>query len=99
MVFVSVDRQRDTPAVLKRYVQYFHPNFVGVTGTQEQLERLTRALGIAYAYRGEGDDYLVDHSTSMLLVDPMARLYASFSAPHQADVIVQDYKAIRDAAS
>ncbi len=99
VVFVSVDPQRDTPTILKRYVRHFHPSFTGVTGTQQQLGRLTRALGIAYAYRGEGKDYLVDHSTSMLLVDPMARLYASFSAPHQADVLVQDYIAIRDAAS
>ncbi|MFQ6022131.1 MAG: SCO family protein [Acidiferrobacterales bacterium] len=99
IVFVSVDPKRDTPEFLKRYVQHFHSSFMGVTGSQEQLNRLTRALGIVYRYRGEGDDYLVDHSSSMLLVDPEVRLYATFSAPHEAKVLAHDYIAIRDIAS
>src|SRR3954467_7369032 len=36
-IFVSVDPERDTPAVLKEYVGAFHPRLVGLTGTQEQI--------------------------------------------------------------
>lgn len=99
VVFVSVDPKRDTLDRLKRYVKYFHPAFVGITGAREQLDQLTRAIGIFYAYRGEGDDYLVDHSAAIALLDPSGDLRALFSAPHTADVLAGDYLAIREAAS
>ncbi len=99
VVFVSVDPKRDTPAVLKRYVSYFHPAFIGVTGSRPQLDQLTRALGIYYQYRGEGDDYLVDHSAAMVLIGPQGKLRAIFSAPHSAEVLASDYLVIRRAAS
>lgn len=98
VVFVSVDPKRDTPDRLKRYVKYFHPAFVGVTGAREQLDLLTRAVGIFYAYRGEGDDYSVDHSSAIVLLDANGDLRALFSAPHTADVLAGDYLAIREAA-
>ncbi|MFQ5994949.1 MAG: SCO family protein [Acidiferrobacterales bacterium] len=99
VVFVSVDPKRDTPALLKRYVQHFHKEFVGVTGNAAELKRLAQALGIIYFIHGEGDNYLVDHSAAVLLVDPEGRLYATFSAPHEASVLATDYLALRDAAS
>ncbi|MFQ5934878.1 MAG: SCO family protein [Acidiferrobacterales bacterium] len=99
VIFVSVDPKRDHPGTLKRYVGYFDPDFVGVTGEKAQLDELTQPLGIFYAYHGEGDDYLVDHSSTMLLVDPLTRVHAIFSAPHQGDVLASDYVAIRQAAS
>ena len=99
VVFVSVDPKRDTPDKLKRYVKYFHPAFVGVTGSREQLDQLTRELGIFYAYRGEGDDYSVDHSATIALLDPNGDFRALFSAPHTADGLTSDYLAIRETAS
>lgn len=99
VVFVSIDPKRDTLAVLKRYVSYFDPVFIGVTGTQAQLDLLTRPLGIYYAYQGDGDDYAVDHSAVMVLVGPQAKLRAVFSPPHTAGVLKSDYLAIRQAAS
>lgn len=101
VIFVSVDPKRDALDLLDRYVQHFHPEFLGVTGSQEELDRLTRALGIVYSLHAEDDHdhYLVDHSASMLLIDPEARLYATFSAPHNAELLAQDYIALRNAAS
>lgn len=99
VVFVSIDPKRDTLAVLKRYVSYFDPVFIGVTGTQTQLDLLTRPLGIYYAYQGDGDDYAVDHSAVMVLIGPEAKLRAVFSPPHTAAVLKSDYLAIRRAAS
>ncbi len=98
VVFVSVDPKRDSPQHLKRYVQYFDPHFLGVTGGEPELASLTRALGIYHAVNGSGQDYLVDHSAAIVLIDPQARLYALFSAPHQAPVLARDYLAIRGAS-
>ena len=86
VVFVSVDPKRDKP-VLADYVKHFSPRFVGATGGPEALTSLTRPLGIVY-YLNEPDsngDYLVDHASSLLLVDPNARLVGVFSAPHEVN--------------
>lgn len=99
VIFVSVDPKRDTAEVLKRYVSYFDPTFIGVTGDRAQLDLLTRPLGIYYAYQGDGDDYAVDHSAVMVLIGPQAKRRAIFSPPHTAAVLTSDYLAIRRAAS
>lgn len=98
VVFVSVDPQRDTPAKLKRYVDYFNPTFVGATGEPAALNKLTRALGIVHAkLPGEriGENYLVDHSASILLINPQGELAALFSAPHRAKAIAGDFERLR----
>ncbi len=101
-VFVSVDPARDTPERLAEFVPYFHPDFVGATGTPEQLEPLTRSLGI-YAARSKGEDgereegYLLDHTVSVMLVDPDAKLHAIFSDPHEPAEISEAFEKIRAA--
>lgn len=96
-VFVSVDPERDTPERLAEFVPYFHPDFIGVTGAEDELERLTSALGIHHA-KAEGGterDYLVDHSTAVMLIDPERRLHAVFSRPHDPDAIAAAFLKIR----
>lgn len=87
VVFVSVDPERDDRETLKRYVDYFDPAIVGVTGEPAELETLTRQLGILYMKAGgDGPDeaYTVDHTASILLLDPAARLVGIMSPPHDA---------------
>lgn len=75
LVFVSVDPQRDTPARLKDYAQFFHPNIVGVTGTPEQIAAAARLYGAAYARQDVGSaGYVVDHSSWTYVVAPDGRL-------------------------
>ena len=96
-VFVSVDPQRDTLAHLADYVTYFDKSFIGATAPEKELSLLTRQLGILYT-RTEPDargDYLVDHTASILLVDPKARLVAVFSTPHDATTIASRFSRIR----
>jgi protein SCO1/2 len=96
VVFVSVDPQRDSPEQLGAYVGYFNQNFIGVTGDEADLQCLTRQLGILHM-RAPGstpENYLVDHTASILLIDPRARLHAVFSTPHDAANIADDFLAI-----
>nr|MBS0020749.1 SCO family protein [Gammaproteobacteria bacterium] len=97
VVFVSLDPQRDNQERLQQYVQYFNPSFLGVTGDQERLTELTRQLGIVHTRvaRGSSDDYLVDHTASILLTDPDARLVAVFGLPHNAETISSRFVTIR----
>ncbi|HYG48044.1 MAG TPA: SCO family protein [Allosphingosinicella sp.] len=71
-VFVSVDPERDTPAVLKEYVAAFHPRLTGLTGTPKQVAEMVRRYG-AYSAKGEttaGGGYNVDHIRIAQLIGP-----------------------------
>jgi protein SCO1 len=96
VVFVSVDPGRDTPPVLAQYVVHFDPSFVGATGRPEEIETLTRALGVAVAVGPPAADgsYSVDHTAAIFLVDPAGRVAALFNTPHDAAVIARDYRRI-----
>ncbi len=82
-IFITIDPQRDTPAVLKPFVAAFHPRLVGLTGTQDQIAAVTRAYGV-YAKRmetGDPENYLMDHSAMVYLFGPDGRPIAFL--PHQ----------------
>ena len=94
IVLISVDPDRDTPGVLRQYVEYFGQGVTGVTGSEDALRGLTGALGIHFEKAppagGAGGDYLVNHSAVVLVIDPQARLEAIFSAPHSIEAFVND---------
>ena len=92
-IFISVDPERDTIEQLTDYVPYFNPEFIGVTGSMENLQVLTKSLGIVFGNEGDADnvDYEVFHSTRIMLIDPEVRLKALFSFPHDVNQIVSDY--------
>jgi protein SCO1/2 len=97
VVFVSVDPERDTPQRLAEYVAYFSPDFIGATGSEAQLQALTRPLGIAYlrsSLTAPGGGYLVDHSATILMLDPQGRLRALTSPPHDPAAIARDFRRI-----
>ena len=94
-VFLSVDPERDTPEQLAQFVSYFNSDFIGVTGTPEGIEQITRQLGVLHirAQPEEGaSGYLVDHSASVFLFDPDGRYHAVFSPPLSADTIAGDFR-------
>jgi len=95
-IFVSVDPERDKAATLKSYLPYFHPEFIGATGTQGELMRLSRALG-AYYESGEavGGSYEVHHSAAIFLIGPEARLRALFAGPHDAARLAQGLQRLK----
>ncbi|MDH5472963.1 MAG: SCO family protein [Gammaproteobacteria bacterium] len=102
IVFVSVDPDRDTPEILAKYVTYFNPAFIGVTGEQEQLKKL--ALGLSVYYKKapgmSGDensgDYLMDHSAALMLLNPEGKLQAFLTAPHEAGKIVESFNKTKE---
>lgn len=86
VVFVSVDPQRDSVEMLRDYVHYFDPDFVGVTGDEKMIQALTLQTSVVYTKvpgaSGKAGDYLVDHSSSILLINPEGKLAAFLKAPH-----------------
>lgn len=102
IVFMSVDPVRDTSAIMKNYISFFDEEFVGITGDMNAVHSLTSSLGIVASFTANTEDpenYLVDHTASLLLIDPKKRLRAKISAPHVAETIAADYLAIVSAPS
>lgn len=98
IVLISVDPERDTPEIIGRYVNYFGSGNLGVTGDLAEVQKLTRSLGIYFEKSGfDGDDYTVDHSAAVLLVNPDAEFTVLFSAPHTVSAFVHDLPIIMDA--
>ncbi|MBU1308284.1 MAG: SCO family protein [Gammaproteobacteria bacterium] len=81
--FISVDPKRDTIEKLNEYVSYFtQPAVIGMTAGHDQLFPFVRQLGLMYALSGSTDtDYLVDHSASVVLINPQGQLVAMFKPP------------------
>ncbi|WP_018691364.1 SCO family protein [Algicola sagamiensis] len=81
IVMVSVDPRRDSVEKLSQYVQYFNPKFIGATGKHKTLYPFTRQLGLMYVMvddeHAEGS-YSVDHSASIVLINPKAEVEAIF---------------------
>lgn len=90
-IFVSVDPQRDTPDVLKEYINHFNPEFVGISGEIEQIKVLTTQLDIKHRFERKKDstDYNVVHSASITLIDPKGRWRAVMFSPHKAKILAQ----------
>lgn len=97
-LFVSVDPERDTLDRLGKYVRYFDPEFVAATGDEEALQWLTRSVGVVYR-RVDGDtpdDYLVDHSSGVFLLNTEAQFVGYFPAPHVPTDVATAFQRIRD---
>jgi protein SCO1/2 len=97
IAFVSVDPERDTQQRLAEYIDFFNPEFLGVRGDDSELQRLTRPLGILYVKvttENSAMGYVMDHSASIILVDPQGRYHALFSSPHDPDDMAQDFMTI-----
>lgn len=91
IVFVTVDPQRDTRQAMAEYVANFGAAVRGVRGEPTALAQLASQLGIFSQTTGsESEDYQVNHSTAVLLINPRAELHAIFSTPHSVPALVHD---------
>ena len=90
---VSVDPERDTPARLREYVAYFDPELRGLTGSAQALAALAKATETLFDVPEdpEDDNYLVSHSSNVVLLDPEGRVHAIFTPPHDPSTLAVDF--------
>ncbi|HEX9464626.1 MAG TPA: SCO family protein [Alphaproteobacteria bacterium] len=86
-LFVTVDPERDLGPLLREFTAAFDKRLIGLGGTPDQIAAAAAVLGVKYekVLLGGGDDYVVDHSATLSLVDPTGRHAETFSMaePHQ----------------
>ena len=90
VVFITVDPERDTPDVLKSYVQSFDAPIAALTGSPEAVAQAAKAYRVFYAKHPRADgDYDMDHSAVIYVMNPEGRFTATFTPDSSADAIVQ----------
>lgn len=81
-IFVSIDPERDTPDVLKAYVENFDSRLVGLTGSAEQVAAMAQVYRVFYARQPNDQspkDYLIDHSAIIYLMGADGKFLKHFS--------------------
>jgi len=97
IVFTSVDPKRDPPEVLKPYISGFNTNVRAMTGELNDVLGFAKAMNIVVSYDADENDtsyYTVDHTASILLIDPDMNIRAKFNLPHEPDKVASDYIAL-----
>jgi protein SCO1/2 len=79
LVFFSVDPLRDTPQQMADYVSLFDGDILGITGGEAAIQEAAKRFGIFSEKIGDGEDYLVDHSSSVYLYDQTGRFKGTIS--------------------
>lgn len=78
VVMITVDPERDTPERMARYARRFNPSFLGLSGERDAIDRVASAYGIFHAKAGSdggpSGGYYVDHTASILVLDPKGRI-------------------------
>jgi protein SCO1/2 len=93
VLFVSADPERDTPQIVGDYAHFFHPSTLAASPTPEQLANFTKALGLVFMkVPGAGGDYSIDHSATLVLLDPQGRQAGLLSPPLDARAIAVDLR-------
>ena len=70
-IFITVDPDRDTPELLKNYLSFFDKRIIGLTGNQDQIEKVSNQYHVYYSYqkKGEIENYTVNHTANMYLLN------------------------------
>lgn len=91
-LFITIDPERDTPAVIKSYLTAFHPRMKGYTGSVEEIEHIKKLYRIyAMKVQMEGStEYMMDHSSFIYLLSPQGDLLGLYRSEDTADMIAQD---------
>ncbi len=89
-IYVSVDPARDTPTRMADYLASFDRRIVGLTGREEELQKLTKSLGVFYAKENTSEgDYTMNHTASVLLLDKNGTLERTIDYHEKRSIAVQ----------
>lgn len=92
-IFITVDPTRDTPELLKEYLGHFHPKFIGLTGTEEEIREVADLYKVFYAKAEDGkqnsSEYMIDHSSFVYLMDEDGKYLKHFYMSTPAEEIIE----------
>ena len=92
VLFISLDPERDSPELLKDYVTSFGPRFIGLTGSNAEINAAAASFSVQFAKVALGADYTIDHSTGSYVLDQTGRLRLVGTLQTSVDDWVQDLR-------
>jgi protein SCO1 len=101
VLFITVDPKRDTQQVLSQYVPAFHPSFLGLRSDLQTIERTTKAFKVFFRAHepNEHGSYMVDHSGSIFVFDPLGRLRLLMKGELPPRSMAHDFRLLLEEAS
>ena len=97
VLFVSVDPERDTAKITGDFAHYFHPATLAASPDPQQLAAFAQALGLVYMKVDEPDgSYSMDHSATLVLLDPQGRQAGLLSPPFDPRAIASDLRVLSE---
>ncbi len=93
-IFITVDPDRDTPQILKKYLAAFDPRFIGLTGSQSELSKVEKEYKV-YAKKEplKGGTYAVNHSSVIYLMGPKGKLVTFYNEVLTPEQLAKDLSA------
>jgi protein SCO1/2 len=93
-IFITVDPERDTPAVVGRFVANFHPRMIGLTGSPAAVDRAANGYRVYHTKQapGPGGGYLVDHSRVIYLMGPKGEPIAALTSEMTPEAIAAEIR-------
>jgi protein SCO1 len=91
IILVSLDPQRDSLEVLKKYVTSFDPSFIGLKGNMEQVAAFAKQMNVSYKDMGNG---MIQHSGTVTVVNPEGEIQAYFPWVDEPVKVAEDYEAM-----
>ena len=92
VVFVTVDPERDTGALLKEYMGAFNPTFTGAYTDPAQTKTMASQFQVVYEKVGTGPNYIVNHTANLYLLDENGRTVVSVPYEAKPETITHDIK-------
>jgi len=83
-LFITLDPERDTPYLMKKYTGYFHANIIGVTGDKRVIDQITEDYGVAYERKEKASSslgYIINHTVDILVINQEGQLMDSRIRP------------------
>lgn len=93
-IFITLDPQRDTPEQLAAYLNFFDERILGLTGTAAQIQKVTDAWGVYSRRVPLNGSYMLDHSTTLFLLEPGGALNQRFSGQMDSDSMAREIAAL-----
>jgi protein SCO1 len=91
VIMVTIDPKHDDLKGLSFYVKAFDPHFYGARGSKQELKLLADQVGVAYTKFKQVNNNKIEHTGTIMLIDPKGKLWAFFTSPHQPAVLAHDY--------
>jgi protein SCO1/2 len=99
VIFVTLDPERDTPAILKAYMQSFNPRFIALRDAAESTDVMARDFHIVYRRVATGSSYTLDHTAITYAFDPRGRLRLAIGHDQSAAAVAHDVEVLLNRTS